>query len=175
MVFRPPRFGEQVWNSLSFPSTLYLGPVLDLLLTNVPLDVQLELRLGLQEALVNAAKHGNGLDTSKVVSVRYRVSSQSFSCVIADQGAGFHPPQVPCSDWDEPVPCEHQECGRGLFILYQVFDQVEWNERGTELVLHKQFRDPVLKRLAALTPSRLTPARATKMGRSRSWLRASLF
>jgi len=50
------------WESLSFTSTLYLRPILDALLESAPALMREELRLGLQEALVNAAKHGNQLD-----------------------------------------------------------------------------------------------------------------
>jgi len=51
-----------------------------------------ELRLGLQEALVNAAKHGNNLDPSKLVIVRFSLANDHYWWVIADQGCGFNPP-----------------------------------------------------------------------------------
>ena len=41
-------------STVSFASTLYLCPILDLLLLKVPEELQPEIRLGLQEALVNA-------------------------------------------------------------------------------------------------------------------------
>ncbi|MFN7514792.1 MAG: anti-sigma regulatory factor, partial [Microcystis sp.] len=47
---------------MSFASTLYLCPILDLLTASIPEELEPEIRLGLQEALVNAAKHGNHLD-----------------------------------------------------------------------------------------------------------------
>ncbi|MEM9136814.1 MAG: ATP-binding protein, partial [Cyanobacteria bacterium P01_F01_bin.42] len=59
------------WKTIVFPSTLYLFPVLELLLQPVPLSHQADIRLGLQEALVNAAKHGNGLDVQKSVEVKF--------------------------------------------------------------------------------------------------------
>ena len=59
------------WDKLSFASTLYLYPIIDTLLERAPTQMRDELRLGLQEALVNAAKHGNSLDPSKHVSVQY--------------------------------------------------------------------------------------------------------
>ena len=62
MIVTPVRPVGRKWRNLSFTSTLYLAPVLDLLLDEVPSEWQPELRLGLQEALVNAVKHGNSLD-----------------------------------------------------------------------------------------------------------------
>ena len=126
------------WLTLSFPSTLYLCPILDLLLQEVPVALQSEIRLGLQEALVNAAKHGNQLDPQKCVSVCYRKKHNSHEWVILDQGLGFVPPYA-CHVTDRQVyiPESECECGRGLFILFQIFDQVQWNPAGTELSLAK--------------------------------------
>jgi serine/threonine-protein kinase RsbW len=100
------------WGTISFASTLYLCPILDLLLADIPKNLQPEIRLGLQEALVNAAKHGNNLDPGKLVVVRF-----SFT--------------------DNQYP-EESESGRGMSLLHQIFDQVEWNHKGTELKLCKQ-------------------------------------
>jgi len=133
--------------TISFASTLYLCPVLDLLLAEVPDQWQAELRLGLQEALVNAAKHGNKLDPSKTVGVRFLIVENQYWWVISDEGSGF---EAPCScnfytencDGHFPgkpeLPDVEQECGRGLFILHQIFDRVEWNSQGTELRVCKE-------------------------------------
>lgn len=137
------------WQTVSFPSTLYLHPVLDVILRNVPRDVEPSLRLGLQEALVNAAKHGNQLDPSKSVSVRFTKNQSNYQWVITDQGDGFKPPQsCPVPSTYDYLPGDRCECGRGLFILFQVFDQVQWNDAGTELHLSKSIR-PAFRFLAS--------------------------
>ncbi|OCR00624.1 ATPase [Oscillatoriales cyanobacterium USR001] len=146
MIAISPRPVRRNWVSISFASTLYLYPVLDLLLAEVPTAWKAELRLGLQEALVNAAKHGNNLDPTKTVSVRFAFMSNEFLWVISDEGSGFNAPcqcHLPPSTCDShtnhsPLPHVEQECGRGLFILYQIFDRVEWNAKGTELTLSKE-------------------------------------
>ncbi|MBX2865238.1 MAG: ATP-binding protein [Leptolyngbyaceae cyanobacterium MAG.088] len=131
----------QRWQTISFASTLCLQPVLDYILTDVPLQFEADLRLGLQEALVNAAKHGNNLDPSKTILVQFTRTSSEFWWVIVDQGCGFSPPsQFCCSITDETLPEVRQECGRGLYILYHIFDDVYWNGAGNELRLHKDFR-----------------------------------
>jgi integrase len=66
------------WGTISFASTLYLCPILDLLLTDIPAKLQSELRLGLQEALVNAAKHGNNLDPGKLVVVLFSLLDNQY-------------------------------------------------------------------------------------------------
>lgn len=130
------------WGTVSFASTLHLCPVLDLLLAEVPAKWQAEVRLGLQEALVNAAKHGNNLDPGKRILVEFFVLEGQHWWVIADQGDGFTPSySCDCSLEDEGTHINDVgECGRGLYILYQVFDQVHWNQQGTELRLCKQIK-----------------------------------
>jgi anti-sigma regulatory factor (Ser/Thr protein kinase) len=130
------------WGTISFASTLHLRPVLDLLLADIPARLQPELRLGLQEALVNAAKHGNNLDPSKTVLVEFFVQEGQYWWVISDQGSGFSPDCCCACDLSASKDInEVDECGRGLFILRQIFDQVYWNRQGTELRLCKQLKN----------------------------------
>lgn len=131
------------WGTISFASTLHLRPVLDLLLADIPVRWQSDLRLGLQEALVNAAKHGNNLDPGKTVLVEFFVLEDQYWWIISDQGKGFSPGCLcSCSALEAEEQDINQigECGRGLYILHQIFDQVHWNQKGTELRLCKQFK-----------------------------------
>ena len=134
------------WESLSFTSTLYLQPILDTLLAPTPDLWHDELRLGLQEALVNAAKHGNQLDPTKLVSVRYAEVNGYYWWIVSDQGDGFEQPSSPCCPCPNSLPDSLSsgllvsEGGRGLYILHQVFDQVRWSEDGREVHLAKQLR-----------------------------------
>lgn len=139
MIALSLRPAKQRWKTLRFPSTLYLHPVLELLLQEIPDQLHSDLRLGLQEALVNAAKHGNSLDVRKSVHVKYSKHHQSHTWVIVDEGPGFSPPDVCCLHPEETddLPDCSQECGRGIFILYQVFDEVTWSGNGTQLELKK--------------------------------------
>lgn len=138
MIALSPRPTKCNWGTVSFASTLYLGPILDLLVAKVPQDWQADIRLGLQEALVNAAKHGNQLDPSKTVIVQYAVMANSCTWLITDNGTGFVPECCCQEEAHTLLPTEDSETGRGLCILYQIFDQVDWNEAGTELRLIKK-------------------------------------
>jgi anti-sigma regulatory factor (Ser/Thr protein kinase) len=105
-------------------------PVLDLLLKEVPEVWRSELRLGLQEALVNAVKHGNSLDPCKQITVKFSImsqmSAQVYWWVITDQGDDTNYIGKPI-DHRDPTPCEDLECGRGFYILRKIFDQVIWD------------------------------------------------
>jgi len=126
------------WSTMSFASTLHLYPILDLLLASIPADIQPEIRLGLQEALVNAAKHGNQLDPSKTVVVQFSQTKEGYCWIIKDQGCGFNAPCFCGLDSPEELaPAEDSENGRGMCILHEIFDQVHWNNQGTEIRLSK--------------------------------------
>ena len=137
MIAISPRLKGRSWNKISFASTLYLCPILDLLLAEIPSQWQAEIRLGLQEALVNAAKHGNNLDPSKTVEIQFSVTRDEYWWVISDQGNGFYCPKAGDNGANEEVPEEEGECGRGLFILHQIFDKVHWNNHRRELTICK--------------------------------------
>ncbi|MCH7961413.1 MAG: ATP-binding protein [Planctomycetes bacterium] len=48
-------------------------------------------RLALEEALVNAIKHGNGMDPEKTVRIDCRINLQTVRIEIEDEGDGFEP------------------------------------------------------------------------------------
>jgi serine/threonine-protein kinase RsbW len=152
------RPSNRKWGTVSFASTLHLSPVLELLLANIPAKWRSDLHLGLQEALVNAAKHGNNLDPSKTILVEFFTLSNQHWWIIVDQGAGFSPGCCCASQVDlvDQELADVGECGRGLYILHQVFDQVLWNKQGTELRLCKDMGSP--SKLASVRQRQLIPS-----------------
>ena len=142
MIAIPIPWNRSKWSTMSFTSTLYLCPVLDLLLVSVPPEWQAEVRLGLQEALVNAAKHGNKLDPAKTIIVKFTITTREYSWIIADQGNGFSTGSGSVEGHLKQnlnLPTDEAENGRGLSILHHVFDYVHWNREGTQLTLSKEF------------------------------------
>lgn len=140
MIAIPFPLNKHKWSTISFASTLYLRPILDLLLVQIPPSWQPEVRLGLQEALVNAAKHGNKLDPSKTIVVEFHVTSTEYSWVITDEGMGFSPQHYYPQTMEENLPPNEAENGRGLWILQEIFDFVHWDRKASKLTLCKEFR-----------------------------------
>jgi anti-sigma regulatory factor (Ser/Thr protein kinase) len=134
VIVTPVRSLGRKWSNLSFASTLYLVPVLDLLLDEVPVEWHPEIRLGLQEALVNAVKHGNCLDPCKQITIKFSIVSQMYWWVITDQGGDLQ--SADCKE--EPTPCYDLECGRGFYILRKIFEQVHWDSNTHCLTLGKK-------------------------------------
>src|SRR5262249_18680863 len=85
------------------------------------------IRLALEEALVNAIKHGNQMDRSKSVHISYRVGRDRFDIQITDEGSGFDPDEVP-----DPTAAENLErpTGRGLMLMRYYMSHVTFNAQG---------------------------------------------
>lgn len=92
-------------------------------------------RLALEEALVNAIKHGHQGDPSKEVQLRYHLSSECIVAEIEDQGPGFKPEDVP-----DPFAPENLErpCGRGLLLMQRYMTWVRFNAVGNCVTLCRQ-------------------------------------
>src|SRR5262245_52608046 len=85
------------------------------------------IKLALEEALVNAIKHGNQLDRAKQVRVAFHVTIDRFEVQITDEGPGFDPGDVP-----DPTAPENLErpCGRGLLLMRHYMTEVTYTDRG---------------------------------------------
>lgn len=91
-------------------------------------------RLALEEALVNAIKHGNQMDKGRKVHVRYQVGPDLFLVRIADEGPGFDPGDVP-----DPMAAENLErpCGRGLLLMRHYMSEVVFHPPGNVVSMTK--------------------------------------
>lgn len=92
------------------------------------------IKLALEEALVNAIKHGNQMDRDKKVHIRYRVDVEVFEIHIRDEGRGFDPEDVP-----DPLAVENLErpCGRGLLLMRHYMTEVRFHPPGNGLTMSK--------------------------------------
>ena len=93
------------------------------------------IRLALEEALVNAIKHGNQLDPGKTVRGFYDVTPGRFEVRIEDEGPGFNPADLP--DPTDPINIE-RSCGRGVFLIQNYMTSVEYHGRGNVLSMTKE-------------------------------------
>lgn len=93
-----------------------------------------DMRLALEEAVVNGLKHGNGNDPTKWVCVRYCVTADTTVTDVEDQGPGFDPTSVP-----DPTAPENLErpSGRGLLLMRHFTTWVRFHDRGNRVTLCK--------------------------------------
>ena len=92
------------------------------------------IRLALDEAIVNAIKHGNAFHPEKTVRVSCLISDELFRVEVEDQGPGFKLEDVP-----DPTDDENLElpCGRGIMLMRSFMSKIEYNETGNQVLLEK--------------------------------------
>jgi len=83
--------------------------------------------LALEEAFLNALKHGNKMDADKEIRVDYLVDLDKVEISMRDEGEGFDPEGVPDPRCGENL---YRPEGRGLFLMRSYMDVVKYNERG---------------------------------------------
>ncbi len=107
--------------------------------------------IALDEAFVNAVKHGNKQDATKLVRITADLSAKEARFTIEDEGEGFDVTAIP-----DPRDPENlfKTSGRGVLLIYNIMDQVEYNERGNRLTMVKRPDSSLAHELIdALTPT----------------------
>jgi serine/threonine-protein kinase RsbW len=98
-------------------------------------DSQFAIKLALEEALINAIKHGNKLDKRKTVRVEWDISPAAAEIIIEDQGPGFDRKSVP-DPTDEPNL--EKLTGRGILLIESYMTDVQWSNGGRRVKLVKK-------------------------------------
>lgn len=97
------------------------------------------MRLAMEEAVINAIKHGNRRDRSKKVYIQCRISERRVCLVVEDEGAGFRLEDVPDPTAEENLD---KPSGRGIRLMQSFLTSVEYNEKGNRVTLIKD-RQPM--------------------------------
>jgi len=91
--------------------------------------------VALDEAFVNAVKHGNKNDPSKLLKITAELSSKEASFTVEDEGEGFDIREI-------PDPCDpanlFRSSGRGVLLIYNIMDEVEYNAQGNRVKMVKR-------------------------------------
>jgi serine/threonine-protein kinase RsbW len=93
------------------------------------------IHLAVEEAIVNAIKHGNRYDADKQVHVVFKLSANELYIQIEDQGGGFDPDQVPDPTDDRYLD---RACGRGVMLMRHYMNEIEYNGRGNRVEMKKE-------------------------------------
>jgi serine/threonine-protein kinase RsbW len=94
--------------------------------------------VALDEAFVNAVKHGNKFDAGKLIRITADVSETEAKFTIEDEGEGFDVNSIP-----DPLDPENlfKPTGRGVLFIYNIMDEVTYNARGNRLTMVKKASD----------------------------------
>jgi serine/threonine-protein kinase RsbW len=94
------------------------------------------IRIALEEAIVNAIKHGNRLDPAKKVFVEAKVTPKRAEIIIEDQGEGFERHHVPDPTAEENL---YKCSGRGVLLIESYMDS-EWTRGGRRVRMVKEIK-----------------------------------
>jgi serine/threonine-protein kinase RsbW len=94
------------------------------------------IELALSEALANAVIHGAKGDAKKVVECDVACDeTRGMLIVVRDPGPGFNPATIPSPVMGENIYSNH---GRGIFLINQLMDAVEFRNNGKEIHMLKK-------------------------------------
>jgi serine/threonine-protein kinase RsbW len=103
---------------------------------NMDAVAESRIRLCIEEALVNAIRHGNQCDPSRSVLIAAAEEDGLYAIRVCDEGRGFHPGCI-------TVPEAERLGGRGLCLIRHYMDEVEFIPDEGCLVM--RFRPGVMK------------------------------
>jgi len=127
--------------SLTMPSDItYLDEVLDylnkrLLELGIVSQGDSDVIIALDEAIVNAIKHGNKNDPNKSVRIVAELSARGARFTVRDEGPGFSRDGLP--DPTDPLRLLVPS-GRGLLLISHIMDDVRHNECGNEICMSRR-------------------------------------
>ncbi len=113
--------------------------------------------IALDEAFVNAVKHGNRQDPHKIVRITADLSAREARFTVEDEGEGFKLNEIP--DPLDPANL-FKTSGRGVLLIYNIMDEVIYNDRGNRLTMIKRPEETLDHKLIdQLTPDDSDAAR----------------
>ena len=105
--------------------------------------------VALDEAFVNAVKHGNKSDPTKLVRITAELTPKEASFTVEDEGEGFDIREI-------PDPCDpanlFRTSGRGVLLIYNIMDEVEYNAQGNRVKMVKRPEAPIDAQLVEPVP-----------------------
>ena len=97
----------------------------------------LDIRLCLEEALINAIKYGNKLQPDLSIEITYSIDNNILKITVLDQGKGFDHKNLPDPTLEENL----QELkGRGVYLIRRLMDEVIFNEVGNQITMMKNLK-----------------------------------
>ncbi|HBC73953.1 MAG: hypothetical protein A2008_05520 [Candidatus Wallbacteria bacterium GWC2_49_35] len=100
----------------------------------MPEEFFYDVKLILSELFVNAMIHGNGQDPARKIAVDYLFCGEKLKLTITDEGEGFDHGRI-----YDPLAVGNvmKLSGRGLFLVKNLADRVEFNEKGNSVTVEK--------------------------------------
>lgn len=107
---------------------------------NYPEQGRFAVRLALEEAAVNAFRHGNRNEPGKTVTIRAQIDDREAAFEIEDQGQGFDPGCVPDPTLEENIEIPS---GRGIMLIRAYMSDVRYLPPGN--IIRMVYRHPAAR------------------------------
>ncbi len=91
----------------------------------LPETILMDMRLLVEEMVINGIRHGNKFASENFVLIEYRATPASIELTVRDEGEGF--------DYNNVE-------GKGLKLIKSIADEVEFSRGGSQIRIVKQFR-----------------------------------
>ena len=92
------------------------------------------IHMAMEEAILNAIRHGNKCRPGTFVHVTMELDDVQFEGTITDEGTGFDPDCIPDPTEDQNL----DKCsGRGVMLIKHFVDEVNYNACGNSVSLSK--------------------------------------
>jgi serine/threonine-protein kinase RsbW len=101
-------------------------------LFNVNDDNYGNILIALTEAVNNAIYHGNQGNPHKRIKIGFESGEKNIKFSVADEGNGFDHDNLP--DPTDPLNIDKLN-GRGVFLMKNLADKVEFNNKGQQVML----------------------------------------
>ena len=96
--------------------------------------VSFDIRLCLEEALINAMKYGNAMRKELPVALQVETSPKEVRITVEDQGAGFDVKRIEDCTNEKNL---FSNSGRGVYLMHRLMDRVRYSDKGNKLMLVK--------------------------------------
>ena len=138
----PPEPFDRIFFEASIPSVVAAkNPVIDAILKTLKeksyisaSDDEMNIRLVLEEGVINGMRHGNKYDEKKKVKIVFGEIGNAWAVSLEDEGEGFSPDDLP--DPNDPAAI-FLEGGRGVFLMNVFMNRVEYYNGGRGVLLVK--------------------------------------
>jgi serine/threonine-protein kinase RsbW len=118
VVSSTPSAVTEVYNTMILPA---------LKATNFSDDDIFAVHLAIEEAFINAVKHGNKMEPSKAIKIDYAIEPDKIEISMTDEGPGFDPEVIPDPRYGDNL---YKPAGRGMLLMRSFMDVVEYTGRG---------------------------------------------
>ena len=97
-----------------------------------------DIRLCLEEALINAMKYGNALKKELPVELDVEGGPGEVRITVKDQGPGFDVSKLEDCTEEKNL---YRNRGRGVYLIHQLMDEVRYNDKGNSLLMVKKIQN----------------------------------